>query len=623
MQRRAPRPLKRARRLAQQGLVTLLFLLILLSAGAYFLLRALNQASPNQVGADQTTQRALNAAREALLGYAVRYPDNPDNSEISLAAGPGRLPCPDTRLDKDDPLGAGDSPCASSSKTETGRFPWHNLDMPELVDGSGAPLWYAVSDKFRAGGAPPLNSQTPGTFQLVREDKCSTDREDVVALVMAPGPALEGQNRAADSFDASAYLEDENASKGDNCFSTKQDAAHNDQVLVITRQELMDAVERRVLEDVANALSRYEDAHDGYPWLSPFTEPTTNHFQGQAHTRHGSLPLRRFDKATGETAADLYGLDASSVAFDAPFTLRWSIPSGGTVTTSGDTPPPIDECLRDTNATCPSPLMQGPVLVLGTQGGEWAGGRCKAQVGGKIVCRAVREVYDASTGSRLRRTYTVVLTNWIYTIDPPTADATRRQNFSLVNGTLGTGIEAKIELKDEQVDVENSESSSVLTLPSGTLVDSFELAGVPFDLEVDDNDKIELPSHLSPGELAQWLVANEWHHLLYVAFRAADAPDGAEAADCAEDEEGAGCLIVNWSRLNSTPVSFKAEGVILGAGAALKEPIAQARPGNRLADYFEAGNADESEEGKDSFDKADETTSFNDRVRVLGVHEDP
>lgn len=173
-------------------------------------------------------------------------------------------------------------------------------------------------------------------------------------------------------------------------------------------------------------------------------------------------------------------------------------------------------------------------------------------------------------------------------------------------------MEAEIELKDEQVGVSGSASSSVLKLPSGTLVESFELKGVPFDLEVDDDDKIDLPSHPSPGELPGWLVANEWHHLLYVAFRTADAPGNGVAAACTSASTD--CLTVNWSRSGAAPAPLKVGAVVLGAGAALS---AQVRPGTAL-DYFEGANA----EADDTFEKADAAASFNDRLRILGVDED-
>ncbi len=602
-----PRHPELARRGPQRGLVTLLFLLILLSAGSYFLLRALNQASLGQATAEHTTQRALSSAREALLGYAVRYPDNPETTDFD--AGPGYLPCPDTQADKNP--GQADASCAKRSNTTVGLFPWHTLDVPEARDNSGARLWYVVSESHRNHPKQqPLNSDHRGTLGL---DQCGAEGDDIVALIIAPGSALKGQTRAESPYPTTRfiddYLEGQNASPNNDCYSTQHDDTHNDRILAITRQELMAMVEARVLEDIANALSRYQIAHGAFPWLSPFSAPASNRYSAKVGTRNGLLPLRRHETPNTSKAPDPYAIDGNAFAFDAPFTLRWSVPTGGTVTRFGSATPKED-CLRSTSLSCPLP-MQGD--VLGAAGGEWKAGLCKVQSGHKLSCRAVREAVNPADKTLLRRTYTVVLTNWAYTIDPPTVTLPRRQNFTLVNGTLGDGMEAEIELKDEQVGVSGSASSSVLKLPGGTLVDSFELKGVPFDLEVDDDDKIDLPGHPSPGELPGWLVANEWHHLLYVAFRKADAPGSGVAAACTSTSMD--CLTVNWSRSGAAPVPLKVGAVVLGAGAALS---AQVRPGTALGDYFEGANAKED----DAFEKADAAASFNDRLRILGVDED-
>ena len=602
-----PRHPESARRGPQRGLVTLLFLLILLSAGSYFLLRALNQASLGQATAERTTQRALSTAREALLGYAVRYPDNPETKDFD--AGPGYLPCPDTQAD-DNP-GQADAPCAKGSNTTVGLFPWHTLDVPEARDSSGARLWYVVSESHRNNPKQPLNSEHRGTLGL---DQCVAEGDDIVALIIAPGAALKGQARAESPYPTTGfiddYLEGQNASLNNDCYSTQNDDTHNDQILAITRQDLMAVVETRVLDDIANALSRYKAAHDRYPWLSAFTNPSNNKFRGQPTNRHGLLPLRQIEQNTTAKPSNPYALDNNAFAFDAPFTLSWSIPTGGTVTSSGSAAPKED-CLRSTSLSCPLP-MQGD--VLGTASGEWTkAGLCKVQSGHKLSCRAVREAANPADGTLRRRTYTVVLTNWTYTIDPPTADSTRRQSFALLTSALGAGMEAEIELKDEQVGVSGSESSSVLKLPAGTLVNSFELKGVPFDLEIDDDDKIDLPGHPSPGELPGWLVASKWHHLLYVAFRTADAPGSGVVATCTSTSTD--CLTVNRSRSGAAPVPIKVGAVVLGAGAALS---AQVRPGNALGDYFEGANAEQD----NTFEKADAAATFNDRLRLLGVDED-
>jgi hypothetical protein len=90
----------------------------------------------------RVTERALAAAREALIAYAAGRP-------ISAAVGPGYLPCPD--LDGD---GWAESTCgsldgASGQAQRLGRLPWKTLGLPMLTDGDGERLWYAVSTKYK------------------------------------------------------------------------------------------------------------------------------------------------------------------------------------------------------------------------------------------------------------------------------------------------------------------------------------------------------------------------------------------------------------------------------------------------------------------------------------------
>src|SRR5260370_9308868 len=91
---------------------------------------------------DRVTERPFARAREALVAYAVDRP-------ISAEVGPGYLPCPD--LDDD---GWAESTCGSmtgdSGQSERlGRLPWKTLGLPDLRDGHGERLWYAVSSKYK------------------------------------------------------------------------------------------------------------------------------------------------------------------------------------------------------------------------------------------------------------------------------------------------------------------------------------------------------------------------------------------------------------------------------------------------------------------------------------------
>src|SRR5438105_759389 len=91
---------------------------------------------------ESASERALAQAREALLAYAAERP-------ITTEVGPGYLPCPDTDDD-----GWAEATCGSLSghlgqADRLGRLPWKTLGLPDLRDGHGERLWYAVSTKHK------------------------------------------------------------------------------------------------------------------------------------------------------------------------------------------------------------------------------------------------------------------------------------------------------------------------------------------------------------------------------------------------------------------------------------------------------------------------------------------
>src|SRR3989304_4528367 len=77
----------------QAGAVLLAILLLMAGVAACLFVRKLS-AGLILAAREYRTAAALNQAREALIGYAVSYPDkiNPDY-------GPGYLPCPDRNND--------------------------------------------------------------------------------------------------------------------------------------------------------------------------------------------------------------------------------------------------------------------------------------------------------------------------------------------------------------------------------------------------------------------------------------------------------------------------------------------------------------------------------------------
>ncbi len=198
---------------------------------------------------DARTELALATARQALINYASgRAPTN----------RPGELPCPDRNNDGRDNDGA-----CNTTATQIGRLPWATLQIPDLRDGYGERLWYAVSSNFKANTAvSPLNSNTPGQLTVTGAAAAS----NVIAIVFAAGPAIAGQNRSAGNVNNVAhYLEGENAN-GDTVFTTATASdTFNDRLLAITATSFFPQVEMRVARQLRETLYLHYNAKGYLP----------------------------------------------------------------------------------------------------------------------------------------------------------------------------------------------------------------------------------------------------------------------------------------------------------------------------------------------------------------------
>jgi type II secretory pathway pseudopilin PulG len=151
---------------------------------------------------DKVSLQAIAQAKAGLIAYAVAV--QPD----TYAKRPGEMPCPD--LDND---GDAEITCFQANQ-RIGRLPWKTLKLPDLRDGHGERLWYALSGTFQrktfnqcptSGGPACLNSDTHGTITLrnsigsVVLDGSGIDG-GAIAVLMAAGPVTTrlGANRPQD-----------------------------------------------------------------------------------------------------------------------------------------------------------------------------------------------------------------------------------------------------------------------------------------------------------------------------------------------------------------------------------------------------------------------------------------
>lgn len=237
---------------AQRGAVVLLLLLILaVSTASYFLVKRLNSRNID-IKRDQITAAALAQAKIALIGYAAADSNRP-----------GELPCPDIDNDGKITVGVDTHPGTNCANVNfVGRLPWHRLRLPDLRDGHGERLWYALSDNFHATGSTTtaLNTSTNGQLSVSGISPANA----VIAIVFSPGPALGGQIRDGLNSDINSavnsvmnYLEGENANGGSVYETRNTSDTFNDKLLTITFNDLFFAVTHRVASEIGIQLTPY------------------------------------------------------------------------------------------------------------------------------------------------------------------------------------------------------------------------------------------------------------------------------------------------------------------------------------------------------------------------------
>ncbi len=189
----------------------LIALLALIAAGALFLL--LEGLSPEAIDARRQRQNeeVLAQAREALIGYALKYRDVEGPNTVY-----GYLPLPDLGTSRNNNVSCAAEGCDAANfagnmanVTVIGRFPWRMLGTGPLRDSHGECLWLAVSGSHqRVHQASPMNWDTLGHIDVVAANGAAalasiiaTPHERPVAVIFAAGPPLPGQNRGASAND--------------------------------------------------------------------------------------------------------------------------------------------------------------------------------------------------------------------------------------------------------------------------------------------------------------------------------------------------------------------------------------------------------------------------------------
>ncbi len=295
----------------QHGAALMVMLVIMVVGIAAVLVGSFNSSALN-ITRQQQTSAALAQAKEALIGRAA--------ADVNL---PGSLPCPDAitnivsasgvpfNIPND---GIADLLVGNDCPSYIGHLPWKTLGLPDLRDGQGERLWYALSKHFHDDNSNHINSDSVGTLNITGTQTSN----NAAAILFSAGNALAGDSRAdtqnaictslagtslaasavPQSDCASNYLENNNAlastatapntlyqagKPGDNLI--------NDQLLPITQAQLMQVIETRIAREVKSCLDNYALAMGNkYPWAVP---AQNWYLSGEANTQFGRIPYQK------------------------------------------------------------------------------------------------------------------------------------------------------------------------------------------------------------------------------------------------------------------------------------------------------------------------------------------
>lgn len=324
----------------QQG-ITLLMLTLLIAVASFSFLFSTLDSNSIKNERDKKTAAALAEAKAALIGFAVsvNLPNSSCAAPNNNCARPGDLPCPDSDDDGDAESSCGNAAGTTGQNTRIGRLPWKTLDIPDLRDGNGDRLWYAVSNNFKnnfrsaciAPGDPGcLNSDTAGNITVRRSDGTvindSSGGNGAVAVVFSPGPPITRQDGTIQdrgcvgcATNAMNYLDnlsgtDDNASFADGSGTdgfimgpikgNEGETLINDQLLAITGDELLPLLEKRVSVEALSCLKDYALNNPGgidrHPWAANLTS-----YADVTDLRFGRIPDTAFVRTRNSSQSGL------------------------------------------------------------------------------------------------------------------------------------------------------------------------------------------------------------------------------------------------------------------------------------------------------------------------------
>ena len=329
-----------------KGTVLLIMLLIVLAAFSTFIVSALSSSNINIQKQKQTID-SLAHAKEALLSYASTY------------ERPGALPCPDTNDD-----GSGNPNGNTDCYSKIGRLPWKQLGLPDLRDGNGERLWYAVSTDFANVPSTKLinNEESLGQLNICSPNGCGDPSpiptppttaplpvSNLAAIVFSPGIPIDGNNRQNGTdlepdptvnidpakkalnyldkvtINSNEFNNSTGSTNGNDFIAGNSSATFNDKLLGISAAEIFSNVNKRMetkttLVEIAACIVEYGNHNSTpsdrrLPWSTPLSIIIidTAEFVDSVSLKTGRLPFN-VSKSAAQPPTHNWGTNLISTA---------------------------------------------------------------------------------------------------------------------------------------------------------------------------------------------------------------------------------------------------------------------------------------------------------------------
>ncbi len=586
------------------------------------------------VATSAVTAKALADAKSALIAWSVTAYAGSGGQTT-----PGLLPFPDRNRDGNYD-GKGDCVTFGLNPSHLlGRLPWAGDVSPcpriglhiRVRDGAGEGSWYAVSRNLvTRGDGGPINSDMADAGRArypwitlrdgrgnVVADPDTGKALPIAAVLIAPGAPMDGQDRSAPASPPADYLDsiaigttvysnadadgcpDASAAPCGTSPGGEEFIAHfnnlegsgtfNDRLVTITVDELMRAVEKRVIGEVTVALNNYHDIHGSYPWLAAFRDPRTATFKSDL------------------SRAGLLAVHLPGEAFATGFGGRWRFADATPTTTtrhSGDAmlvPPLVDG-------------MSGAIRIAADTGRcRWSDSTRGTCIGSRMIPAFYRDDLGVTVTRSVEIAFDVV--DDAPRITPPTAGDVRRRSLSINAATLPRLASSTWSVRITDYDGTNwgQRDVSIDADTGGEIV----LSGIRYDLSVvyDDLDDAR-------DELPEWFVENEWHQFIYVAV-SQDAVPGGDVdgdGDCASPVNT--CLTL---KVEGRTARSDIRALVISAGArwASQDRTVGDCDGDGIYDdylcaYLEGDNSDTSTPvAVDTYARDRYSPWFNDQLRIV------